>query len=86
MIDNWEEASKRPHGPFGTKPARASAFISVSILLDMDALAGIAKPARASPSDRNQCSILSKADASAYSSIDIPMNAEALAGFDPNGP
>ena len=31
------------------KPARASAFIGVSILLDADALVGIAMPAEASP-------------------------------------
>ena len=34
------------------KPARASAFIGVSILLDADALAGIAMPVRASAFDR----------------------------------
>ena len=42
----------------------------MSILLDADALAGIAKPARASVSI----------------SIDTPMNAEARAGFAPEGP
>ena len=30
-----------PYGPFGAKPAWASAFISVSILMDTEALAGI---------------------------------------------
>ena len=32
---------KGPYGPFGVKPARASAFISVSILMDTDARKGI---------------------------------------------
>ena len=40
---------KRPAGlPFGTKPVRASVFISVLMLFYADTLAGIAKPARAS--------------------------------------
>ena len=43
-----EQASKRPYGPHGTQPARASAFIGVSILLNADALATIAMPAGAS--------------------------------------
>ena len=43
----WDDARqgilrRHPPGPFGTKPARASAFIGVSILRDADALAGIA--------------------------------------------
>ena len=37
-----------PYWPFGTKPARASAFDSVLILLDADAFPGIAMPARES--------------------------------------
>ena len=37
-----------PYRPFGTKPARVSAFDSVLILLDADALAGITMPARES--------------------------------------
>jgi len=41
-----------------------------SSILNADALAGIAKPARASVSN----------------SIDTPVNAEALAGFAPKGP
>ena len=55
------------------KPAKASAsdsvssFKTISTLLNVDALAGIAKPARASASN----------------SIDTLMNAEALAGFAP---
>ena len=63
---------KGHYGPFGTKPAGASVFISasISILLNADSLAGIAMPARASVSN----------------SIDILMNAEALAGFVPKGP
>ena len=47
-----KQASKRPNGPFGAKPARASAFIGVSILMDTEALAGFAMPARASAFDR----------------------------------
>ena len=39
---------KGPTGLFGAKPAGASAFISVSMLIDTDALAGFAMPARAS--------------------------------------
>ena len=39
---------RKPYGPFGTKPVRASVFISVLMLFYADALAGIAKPARAS--------------------------------------
>ena len=67
-----EQASKRPVGPFGSpaKPARASAFISVSILMDTEALAGFAMPARASVFD------------SIYSLV----NAEALTGFEPKCP
>ena len=61
---------KPARGPFGAKPAVASAFIGVSILMEADALAGIAKPVRASVSI----------------SIDTPMNAEALAGFVQKGP
>ena len=45
------QASKRPCGPFGTKPARASTFISTLIPLDTDALTGIAMPARVSAFD-----------------------------------
>ena len=30
-----------PGGPFGAKPARASAFIAASIILDVDPIAGI---------------------------------------------
>ena len=37
---------------FWAKPARASAFIGVSILMDTEALAGFAMPARASAFDR----------------------------------
>merc|ERR1711905_68178 len=50
-----EQASKRPYGPFGAKPARASAFISVSILMDTEALAGFAMPARASKFNSTDC-------------------------------
>ena len=32
---------KGPYGPFGTKPAGASVFISASKQMDVDALAGI---------------------------------------------
>ena len=39
---------KRPVGPFRAKPAQASALIGVSILMDTEALAGFAMPARAS--------------------------------------
>ena len=39
---------RKLYGPFGTKPVRASVFISVLMLFYADALAGIAKPARAS--------------------------------------
>ena len=59
-----------------------------------DALAGIAKPARASAFDSidtlmnadDLAGIAMPARASASSSIDAPMNAEALAGFVPKGP
>ena len=51
---------QRPYGPFGTKPAWASGFIGVSILLDTEALAGFAMPARASSFDMFYCSILPK--------------------------
>merc|ERR1711905_35681 len=50
-----EQASKRPVGPFGTKPARVSAFISVYILMDTEALAGFAMPARASTFNSIDC-------------------------------
>merc|ERR1711905_24480 len=53
-------------GPFGGPPSE----LVRSILLNVDALAGIAKPARASVSI----------------SIDTLMNAEARAGFAPKGP
>ena len=43
----WEQASKRPYGPFGAKPALASAIIGVSILMDTEALAGFAMPVKA---------------------------------------
>ena len=43
---------KCPTGIFGAKPARASAFIDGYILLDVDALVGIAMPARASAFNR----------------------------------
>ena len=41
-----------PRGLFGAKPARASAFIAVSILMDAEAHAGFAIPTRASAFDR----------------------------------
>ena len=41
-----------PCGPFGAKPARASMFVSVSILMDTEDLAGFAMPARASAFNR----------------------------------
>ena len=41
-----------PYGPFGAKPARALAFIAVSILTDTEALSGFAIPARPSTFDR----------------------------------
>ena len=55
-----------------TIPARASAFNTflLFLLLNADALSGIAKPARASASI----------------SASIPMNAEAMSGFVPKGP
>ena len=56
-------------GPLGGPPEPPSELVQ-SILLNVDALAGIAKPARASESI----------------SIDTLMNAEALAGFAPKGP
>merc|ERR1712237_71848 len=42
-------------GPFGAKPARASAFIGVAILMDTEALAGFAMPARASTFNSIDC-------------------------------
>ena len=42
------KASNRTGEPFGAEPARVSAFISLYILLNVDTLAGIAMPARAS--------------------------------------
>ena len=54
----------------GTSFLRASAFITVSILLDAEALTGFAMPARASASN----------------TIYKPMNVEAFAGFAPAGP
>ena len=47
-INYGEQASKMPCGPSGAKPAGSSAFIGVSILLDTEALAGFAMPARTS--------------------------------------
>ena len=56
--------NKLPKGPyvgsFGAKPAWASAFIGVSILMDIEALAGFAMPTRASAFDRFWCSILTR--------------------------
>ena len=46
------QASKRPYGSLWAKPARPSAFIGVSTLMDTEALAGFAMPARASALDR----------------------------------
>merc|ERR1712237_318341 len=46
---------QKPAGPLGAKPARASAFISVSILMDTEALAGFAMPARASTFNSIDC-------------------------------
>ena len=60
----------KAYGPIGAKPARASTFIRVYKQLNANALAGIAKSARASVSN----------------SIDTLMNAEAFAGFVPKGP
>ena len=59
---------KPARGPFGAKPAVASAFIGVSILMDAEALAGFAMPARALAFDKflvllNTNLILSHADA-----------------------
>ena len=52
LVNYYEQPSKKPCGPFGTKPAKASAFISVSIQLDTEAtLAGFAMSA--SPSAFN---------------------------------
>ena len=59
-----------PYGPFGAKPAGASAFIAVSILMDTEALTGITMPARALT----------------FNSIDTLMNAKAFACFAPKGP
>ena len=50
-----EQASKRPYGPFEAEPTRASAFISVSILMDTEALVGFAMPARASTFNSIDC-------------------------------
>ena len=52
FVGTHRQASKIPYGPFEAKPARASAFISVSILLDTEALAGFAMLARASAFNR----------------------------------
>ena len=44
----YEQASKRPYGPFGAKPDMLSVFISIVKLLDAEALARFAMPTRAS--------------------------------------
>ena len=59
-----------PYRLFGTNPAKASAFDSVLILINADALAGIAMIAWALASN----------------SLDALMNAEAFAGFVPKSP
>ena len=43
-----EEAAKRSCGRFGTKPDMAWTFISILTLMDAEALAGLAMPARVS--------------------------------------
>ena len=46
LVNYKEQLSRTPLRAFGTKPARSSAFISVSRLLNADALGGMATPAR----------------------------------------
>ena len=60
-----EQASERPVGPFGANPARDSAFIGLSILMDTEALEGFAMPAR----------VL------AFIGVSILTDTEALKGF-----
>ena len=69
-VEYKEDAAKRPCRPFGTKPDTVSSFIGILALMDAVALLGIAKPARASASI----------------SASIPMNAETIFGFVPEGP
>jgi len=86
-----ETASKSPYGPFGAMPACASAFISVSILLNADALH---RDARKSISIR-QCIIVNivsrLSNVNALECI-APMGAsrgldhKASTGYDPKGP
>ena len=69
-----------------TKPARASAFIGVSILSGADAPEGIVIPARASTF--NCIETVQNADLRALRSngINVLMNAEAFADFVSKGP
>ena len=85
-----------PCGPFGTKPAIASAFIGILTPMDSEVLAGFAMPARASAFSSIINKIVLNADAfagiakptraSASVSFSILMNAEAMSGFVPKGP
>ena len=87
---------KTPVGPFGTKPGMASTFIGILTLMDPEALAGFAMPARASAfSSKNYKNVLN-ADAltgiakptraSSSISVSILMNAEAMSSFVPKEP
>ena len=74
-----------PYGTYGPKPAGASAFISVYVLLNSDALAGIALPAITILHHYSKLvldySMSMPARASASDSIDTLMNAKELASF-----
>ena len=74
----------------------ASAFIGILTLMDAEALAGFAMPARASAFNTFLLFLLLNADAlagiakparaSASTSVSMLMNVEPMSGFVPNGP
>ena len=96
----WSKFTKGPYGPFGTKPAKASVFIGVTIILKGYAFAGISMPARASAFNSPSAfttvyrqlnvdalvGIAVPATAPAFNSQDTLRNAGALAGLALKGP
>ena len=87
---------ERPYGPFGTMLASVSAFIIILTLMDAEALAGFAMPARTLAFSAilyilllnadAQAGIAMPARASASISAIILVNAEAMSGFVPKSP
>ena len=91
-INNKLLGTSFQNGPCVAKPTRASAVIGAYILLNIDALVGIAIPTEASVSDRASSltqflnyRISKPLRGSTLNSIDTPMGAKALAAVAPKG-